>query len=123
MRLAVGLVIAGLAVGSGSVGAAGQDAANPAFYTQRVKPIFAANCYRCHGGMNRRGGLSMETRAGMMKGGKDGLAVVPGDPEKSLLVRMMRRQGSANDLKPMPPPPRPKLSDSDIATVEQWVRA
>src|SRR5947209_4103133 len=67
---------------------AGQDeeAAKPEFYVGKVKPIFEANCYRCHAGMNRRGGLSMATRAGLMKGGKDGVVIVPGNPAKSLMV-------------------------------------
>jgi len=103
--------------------AADEDASKPEFFATRVQPVFQANCYRCHGGMNHRGGLSMATRAGMLKGGHDGPVLVPGDPERSLLVRLMRRQGPAGDPMPMPPPPRPKVSDADIATVERWVRA
>jgi len=49
--------------------------------------------------------------------------LVPGDPEKSLLVRLMRHQGPANDPMPMPPSPRPKVSEADIAVVERWVKA
>jgi mono/diheme cytochrome c family protein len=86
-----------------------------------VQPIFQANCYRCHGGMNHRGGLNIATRAGMMKGGHNGAVLVPGDPAKSLLVRLIRHEGPQND--PMPMPPKAKLSDADIATVERWVRA
>jgi cytochrome c len=117
----VGLMGWGLWVGT--VQAAGQDeAAKPEFYTSKVQPIFQANCYRCHGGMNHRGGLNIQTRAGMMKGGHDGQVLVPGDPAKSLLVRLIRHEGPAND--PMPMPPKlPKISDEDIATVERWVKA
>ena len=100
-----------------------EDAAKPEYFTTRVQPIFQANCYRCHGGMNHRGGLSMQTKAGMLKGGHDGAVLVPGDPAKSLLVRLMRHEGPADDPMPMPPSPRPKLSDADIATVERWVSA
>ena len=100
-----------------------EDPSRPEFYTNRVKPIFEANCYRCHGGMNRRGGLSMVTRAGLLKGGRDGAVLVPGDPARSLLVRLMRHEGPAGDPMPMPPGPRAKVSDAEIATVEQWVRA
>ena len=102
---------------------ADEDASQPQFFTTRVQPIFQANCYRCHGGMNHRGGLSMETRAGMLKGGHKGTVLVPGDPAKSLLVRLMRHEGPADDPMPMPPSPRAKLSDADIATVERWVEA
>ncbi len=121
----VGLLIVGgglLGVGLRGVGAE-EDASRPEFFVARVQPVFEANCYRCHGGMNHRGGFNMQTRAGMLKGGHDGAALVPGDPAGSLLVRLMRHEGPADDPMPMPPPPRPKLSDAEIATVERWVKA
>jgi mono/diheme cytochrome c family protein len=92
-----------------------------AFYTQKVKPIFEANCNRCHGGDNHRGGLNMDTKANLMKGGHDGAVVVPGHPEQSLLIKLIRHEGPADD--PMPMPPRSKISDDDIATVTAWVKA
>jgi mono/diheme cytochrome c family protein len=102
--------------------AAADDAASLAFYSQKVVPVFQANCYRCHGGMNHRGGFQMDTRAGMAKGGHDGAVIVPGHPEQSLLVKLIRHEGPKNDPMPMPPH-KDKISDADIATVEQWVRA
>ena len=96
-------------------------AASSAFYTGRVQPILQVNCYRCHAGLNHRGGLSMDTSAGLMKGGHDGAVLVPGHPEQSLLVKLIRHEGPPDD--PMPMPPKGKLSDADIATIEQWVRA
>lgn len=100
-----------------------ENASKPEYFTAVVQPIFEANCYRCHGGMNHRGGLSLQTRGGLLKGGHQGAVLVPGDPEKSLLVRLMRHQGPANDPMPMPPSPRPKVSEADIAVVERWVKA
>ncbi len=91
------------------------------FYTQKVQPIFQANCYRCHAGMNHRGGFQMDTQKGMLQGGHDGIVLVPGHPELSLLVKLIRHEGPAND--PMPMPPRGKISDADIATVTEWVNA
>ena len=101
---------------------ADENAASPEFYTTQVKPILQANCARCHGGYNHRGGLNLDTRAGMLKGGHDGTVLVPGDPDKSLLIRLIRHQGPANDPMNMPPN-RPKLSDADIAVVAAWVKA
>ena len=120
--LGIAVVAMGLGWGmKGSVAQAGTDgeAARPEFYTAKVRPIFQSNCFRCHAGMNRRGGLSMSTRKGMMKGGKDGMVVVAGDPGRSLLVQGIRHEGRA---KPMPEKDS-KLSDADIATVERWIRA
>jgi mono/diheme cytochrome c family protein len=98
------------------------DASTAEFYTGHVKPIFQKHCFRCHAGMNRRGGLSMATRAGIMKGGKTGPDIVPGDPDASLMVRLIRHQGPDKDPGPMPSKSS-KLADADIATVEQWIRA
>ena len=100
----------------------GPNPASPEFYKTKVQPILQANCYRCHGGMNRRGGLNLQTRAGMLKGGHNGSILVPGDPANSLIVRLIRHEGPRNDPMPMPPK-KPKMSDPDIATVEQWVKA
>jgi cytochrome c len=116
------VVLIGLIAGNLRAVHAQDDAASPAFYTERVKPIFQANCFRCHGGMNRRGGLSFDTRAGLMKGGHHGPAVVPGDPANSRLIRLIRHEGPKNDPMDMPPK-RDKLSDADIAIVTRWVQA
>lgn len=101
--------------------AAQEDAATPEFYTHNVQPILQANCYRCHGGMNHRGGLQLDSPESIMKGGHKGVVIVPGDPENSLLIKLIRHEGPAND--PMPMPPKSKLSDEDIATITQWVKA
>ena len=101
---------------------AAEDAASPAFYTTHVKPIFDGQCARCHGGMNHRGGLNMDTRELMLKGGHHGPAIVPGDPDKSLLVQLIRHEGPADDPMPMPRQGE-KLPDADIATVAQWIKA
>ena len=97
------------------------DPASMEFYTQNVQPVLKANCYRCHGGMNHRGGLNIETKASMMRGGKEGAVLAPGHPENSLLIKLIRHEGPADD--PMPMPPKGKLSDADIATVTTWVKA
>jgi len=114
--LVVGVV---LAMGLGAGAARAQDAK---FYNDKVVPVFQANCYRCHGGVNHRGGLTMDTKAGIMKGGHDGIVLVAGHPESSLLVKLIRHEGPKDDPMPMPPN-KPKLSDDDIAVVEQWVKA
>jgi mono/diheme cytochrome c family protein len=95
--------------------------ASPQYYTEHVQPILQANCYRCHAGFNHRGGLQLGTRAGLMRGGKDGAVIVPGHPEQSLLLQLIRHEGPANDPKPMPP--KSRLSDADIATIAEWIRA
>jgi cytochrome c len=97
------------------------DPATLDFYRTRVQPIFQQDCYRCHGGMNRKGELNFQAKAGMMQGGKHGAAVVPGNAN-SLLLKEIRREDGEH-VKPMPPPPQEKLSDADVAVIERWVKA
>ncbi|MDE1177041.1 MAG: cytochrome C [Edaphobacter sp.] len=98
------------------------DAASPEFYTGHVRPIFEKYCFRCHAGMNHRGGLSMATSASMRKGGKSGIDIVPGHPESSMMMKLIRHEGTAHDPENMPSKSA-KLADADIATVERWIRA
>jgi len=94
-----------------------------AYYSQRVLPIFQANCYSCHGGMNHRGGLNISTKAGLLKGGHDGAVLDLNHPEQSLLIKLIRHEGPPDDPMPMPPKPRQKISDADVATITEWVKA
>jgi cytochrome c len=121
----VGLAAAAIAgvASSGLRPVSAAAAANtPAFYTEKVRPILVTNCGKCHLDMNHKGGLSLMTKASTLKGGRDGVVIVPGDPAKSMLVQLIRHEGPADDPKPMPPK-APKLSDEDIAVIEQWVKA
>jgi cytochrome c len=98
------------------------DATRPEFYTTKVKPILQTSCGSCHMDGNRRGGLNFDSREHLLKGGRDGSVLVPGDPANSLLVKLIRHEGPADDPMPMPPK-KPKISDSDIATITAWVKA
>jgi cytochrome c len=60
----------------------------------------------------------MDTRAAMMKGGKDGAAIVPGNPNASRLMKALRHEPG-----PKPMPQNRKLSDRDIETVRRWIEA
>lgn len=118
------LAAAGMAFWAGSSKAAESkppEEGTPQFYTEHVQPIFQANCYRCHAGLNHRGGLHLDSREGLLHGGRDGIVIVPGHPEQSLLVTLIRHAGPTNDPKPMPP--KSKLSDADIGTITDWIRA
>ena len=98
------------------------DASTPTFYTAKVRPILEAQCGDCHMGANRKGGLVIDTRAGLKMGGRDGAVIVPGDPDNSLLVKLIRHEGPPDDPMPMPPK-KPKMSDADIAIITAWVKA
>jgi cytochrome c553 len=90
------------------------------FFESKIRPVLADNCYKCHSQQAERvkGGLLLDTREGTLKGGETGPAVVPGDLDKSLLIKAVRYTDP--DLQ-MPPKDK-KLSDAEIADLEAWVK-
>jgi mono/diheme cytochrome c family protein len=85
-------------------------------FEMHVRPLFVEKCYACHT-EERMGGLQLDTREHAMKGGKDGAVIVPGDPEKSLLVQALRYTNPKLKM-----PPGGRLKDEQIATVEAWIK-
>jgi mono/diheme cytochrome c family protein len=90
------------------------------FFENRIRPIFVNDCYKCHSQQapKLKGGLSLETRDGWLKGGDNGPVVVPGDPEKSPLIKAVRYTDENLQM----PPKGQKLSDAKIADLEAWVK-
>src|ERR1043166_5021239 len=73
------------------------------FFENKIRPVLANNCYKCHSQQAEKvkGGLLLDTKEGLLKGGENGPVIVPGDPEKSVLIKAVRY--SDPDLQ-MPPP-------------------
>jgi hypothetical protein len=99
------------------------NAADPSgieFFESKIRPILADDCYKCHSQQSEKvkGGLLLDTRDGLLKGGDTGPAVVAGDPDKSLLIKAVRY--ADEDLQ-MPPKGK-KLSPEKIAALEAWVK-
>ena len=90
------------------------------FFENKIRPILSDNCYKCHSheAIKLKGGLSVEYRELLLKGGEHGAAIVPGDLDKSLLIKAVRYTDP--DLQ-MPPKDK-KLSDQQIADLEAWVK-
>jgi cytochrome c553 len=104
-------------------GAAQEDAASAAdFFEKRVRPVLVGRCVACHGAETKKqkGGLSLATREGMLKGGDSGPAVLPGDPERSLLVKAIRYADP--ELRMPPPQEKTPLSKEQVADLETWIR-
>jgi mono/diheme cytochrome c family protein len=91
--------------------------AGAAFFEAKVRPVLAGSCLRCHGGKKQRGGLRLDSRAALLEGGEHGPAVVPGDPDNSLLVQAVRH--AHEDVKM---PPNKRLPDADVAALAAWVK-
>src|SRR5262249_22562425 len=63
------------------------------FFETKIRPVLASNCFRCHGyRANPKGNLRLDSLAGMLEGGDRGLAIVPGHPEKSLLIKAIQHE-------------------------------
>ena len=86
-------------------------------FEMQVRPLLVEKCYACHT-EERMGGLQLDTREHALKGGKDGAVIVPGDPEKSLLIQALRYTDPKLKM-----PPGGRLKDGQIAAVEAWVKA
>jgi hypothetical protein len=93
------------------------DARAGRFFESEVRPILAAKCQKCHGPRQQKGGLRLDSREALLKGGKTGPAVVPGNLVESLLVEAVNHESLE-----MPPPPEKPLSGREIATLTEWVK-
>ena len=93
----------------------GPDPAAAEFFETEVRPLLVEKCQSCHGGKKTEGGLSLTSRAAVLKGGETGPAVVPGKPAESLLVKAVNHTG---DLKM---PLKGKLTAKEVEKLTLWV--
>ncbi len=92
-------------------------AASPEYFEAKVRPVLAASCYDCHT-EESLGGLRLDSREGMLKGGKSGPAIVPGDPDKSLMIQAVRQTGDKLKM-----PKGGRLKPDEVDALVEWVRA
>jgi hypothetical protein len=89
-------------------------------FASDVLPLLRRKCFGCHGdGKELEGSLDLRTRAGMLKGGELGPALVPGKPEKSRLYQSVLRTGKLQ----MPPKERNKLTKTETDVLRKWIAA
>ena len=96
----------------------GQDPASEEFFEKRIRPVLAGNCFRCHGGLKVSGGLRVDSREALVKGGESGAAIDLNKPQKSLLLAAMKREESVSAM----PPDKP-LADAQIVDIAAWLAA
>src|SRR5262245_1815102 len=85
-------------------------------YARQVQPILHQRCAQCHGEESPQGGLNLLTRAAILKGGKNGSAVVPGSSQTSLLIQHL-----TGEKKPMMPMGQDPLPPAEIAVLRSWI--
>lgn len=92
------------------------EPAQAEFFETKIRPVLATNCYACHSDKKQKGGLRVDSREALIKGGATGPSIVGTDPTKSLLIQAVKHTG---DLQM---PPGGKLKDEEIAALEAWVK-
>jgi mono/diheme cytochrome c family protein len=91
-------------------------APSPDFFEMRIRPLLAKNCWSCHT-TTRLGNLQLDSRDNLLRGGKTGPAIVPGDPDHSLLIQAVRRTHPTLKM-----PPTGPLAEADLADLTAWVK-
>jgi hypothetical protein len=89
------------------------------YFEKHVRPVLVDSCYKCHSAQSEKlkGGLYVDSRYGLLKGGKTGPAIVPGEPEKSLLIKAVRYVDEDLQM-----PPKKPLGKEQIAALETWIK-
>ena len=93
------------------------DDAKLEFFENRIRPVLVEHCYKCHSATSKnvRGGLLLDSKAGVVAGGESGPIIVPSHPEESLLISSLKHESFEM-------PPDRKLPDTVIADFERWIR-
>ena len=94
-----------------------QMAEGLAIFTQHVRPVLIKRCLKCHGGEAEvQSGFNLSTREGLLAGGTNGKAIVPGKSQLSRLYRLITHAEEPNM-----PQDAPKLADAEIAHIAAWI--
>ncbi len=89
------------------------------FFEKKIRPVLVGQCYSCHSAEAEKlkGGLLLDSRDGLRTGGDSGPIIVPGSPEKSLLIESLRHTDDGLKM-----PPKQKLPAAVVADFEEWVK-
>ncbi|MEJ7594971.1 MAG: PSD1 and planctomycete cytochrome C domain-containing protein [Planctomycetaceae bacterium] len=115
LRDAVLLAIAQILIGLWPLPLSGQDDTN--FFESHIRPVLVEKCIGCHGDQKQSGGLRLDSRDAMLKGGDSGAAMIPGDVSASHLIQAIRYDG---DLQM---PPENELPDAEKQALIHWVES
>jgi cytochrome c551/c552 len=85
------------------------------FFERKVRPLLVQHCFSCHARGQKKGGLSLANRAGLLAGGDSGAVVALGKPGESSLIAAVEQTGDVQM------PPNGKLSKDEIATLRKWI--
>src|SRR4029450_6189087 len=114
--LPVALLLLGLSFHARSQDEAERDAVD--FFEKRIRPVLADKCSSCHsaGSEKIKGNLVLDTREGLLKGGDTGPSILPGNPDKSLLIKALKWSEEEFRM-----PPKKRLPADVVRDFETWV--
>ena len=98
---------------------ANADESGERLFENSIRPVLIETCFRCHGDLKVSGGLRVDSREALLKGGESGASIVLGKPQESLLVKAIRRHV---DVSAMPPDKEKALRPDQIAAFEVWIQ-
>lgn len=102
--------------------AAGATNARDAVFLQQIQPVFRAKCYSCHGAEKQKGGYRLDQKETALKGGESELvAIKPGDPLNSNLVKLILLPVDHDDV--MPPSGKEMLTADETMKIIRWIQA
>src|SRR3982750_2224064 len=87
-------------------------------YQDHVLPILRNTCLNCHNPDKKKAGLDLSTYSGAVTGGGSGKAFEPGDPDGSMIYKVI-----SWSIEPNMPPKGDKIPEKDIATIRAWIAA
>ena len=88
-------------------------------YSDIIQPVLQSRCYSCHGKNKQKGKLRMDDSLRLMKGGKDGPVIIPGNAEKSEMAKRLSLPRDDDDH--MPPKEKPQPTEQEIALIHWWI--
>jgi cytochrome c553 len=91
-----------------------------AYFESKIRPVLVKHCYKCHSDRSKspKGGLRVDSREALLRGGDSGPAIVPGKPGESLLIQALSYDGDVVEM-----PPDGKLPDRVFADFRRWIEA
>ncbi|MBM83899.1 MAG: hypothetical protein CMJ78_25365 [Planctomycetaceae bacterium] len=119
MRIAILTLITLAVVLDGGRVTADDKASGADFFEKKIRPLLIKRCYECHSEKagEQQGGLLLDRRSGWIKGGNTEEAILPAEPNESLLIKAVRYGDEKLQM-----PPEEKLPEEEIRLLIQWVR-
>ena len=113
------IACSGFAIDTSAAGVADSNSAGNEFFEKKIRPTLVNECYKCHAATSEKikGNLQVDSLDGLLSGGDTGPAIVPGDPDASLLMKVIKRVDKDTAM-----PPKKELSKDVVNDFATWIK-